>query len=114
MNMTFGFTTLTDFLSWIVVFAFTLKVLSTLFILIINKEMRDQPGWGPALWWVTKITPVVAVPCLIWIALLQGEASSAWLFFGLGLFVFVAVSLKVRERRTRIAKRISLGESAER
>ncbi|MCA1654517.1 MAG: hypothetical protein ABR588_02335 [Sphingomicrobium sp.] len=105
--MTFGFTTLIDVLSWIVVFALTLKVGATLIILIGNKEMRDQPGWGSTLWWATKTTPIVAVPCLIWIAMLEGDASLAWLFLALGLFVIVAVPLKIRQRRNRIAKRMS-------
>lgn len=105
--MTFGLTTLIDILSWIVVLSLGLKVMATLFVLIVNKEMRDQPGWGSALWWATKITPIIAVPCLIWIALLEGETGLAWLFLALGWFVIVAVPLKIRQRRNRIAKRTS-------
>lgn len=106
--MTFGFTTLIDVLSWIVVLTLGLKVIATLIVLIVDKEIRDQPGWGSALWWATKITPIIAVPCLIWIALLEGETSLAWLFFAVGLFVIVAVPLKIRQRRNRIAKRMSV------
>jgi hypothetical protein len=84
-----------------------LKVLATLIVLIINKEMRDQPGWGSTLWWVTKITPIIAVPCLIWIALLEHETNLVLLFIALGLFVIVAVPLKIWQRQKRIAKRIS-------
>ena len=43
--LTFGFSTLIDFLSWIAAFAIGLKVAATLFVLIVNKDMRDQPGW---------------------------------------------------------------------
>jgi hypothetical protein len=105
--LTFGFATLVDALSWAVVLTLGVKVIATLVVLIVNKEMRDQPGWGSALWWVTKITPIIAVPSLIWIALLEREAGLAWLFVGTGLFVMIAVPLKIRERRKRIAKRMS-------
>jgi hypothetical protein len=44
--------------------------------LIIDKELRDTSSWNTALWWDTKITPIIAVPCLIWIALLEGEGQS--------------------------------------
>lgn len=102
----FGFATLIDVLSWIVVLSLTLKVMATLILLIVNKEMRDQPGWGSTLWWVTKIAPIIAVPCLIWIALLEREAGLVWLFLALGLFVVVAVPLKIRQRQKRVAKRM--------
>lgn len=62
--MTFGFATLIDVLSWIVVVSLALKVIATPVLLIVNKEKRDQPGRGPTLWRVTKITPIIAVPCL--------------------------------------------------
>lgn len=105
--MTFGFATLIDVLSWIVVLSLTFKVMATLIVLIVNKEMRDQPGWGSTLWWATKITPIIAVPCLIWIALLERDTGLVWLFLALGLFVIVAVPLKIRQRQRRIAKRMS-------
>ena len=102
--MTFGFATLIDILSWIVVLSLALKVTATLVVLIVNKEKRDQPGWGSTLWWVTKITPIIAVPCLISIALLERETGLVWLFFALGLFVIVAVPLKIRQRQKRVSE----------
>lgn len=48
--MTFGFTTLIDVLSWVAALALGLEVVATSFVLIVNKEMRDRPGWGSALW----------------------------------------------------------------
>lgn len=104
--LTFGFSTLIDFLSWIAAFAIGLKVAATLFVLIVNKDMRDQPGWGSALWWVTKITPIVAVSCLICIALRQRDSALVWFYCAVGLFVVVAVPLKIRQRRNRIAARM--------
>lgn len=105
--LTFGFATLIDFLSWITAFAIGLKVMATLFVLIVNKDMRDQPGWGSALWWVTKITPIVAVSCLICVALLQRDTGLVWFYCAAGLFVVVAVPLKIRQRRNRIAARLA-------
>ena len=105
--LTFGFSTLIDFLSWLAALAIGLKVAATLFVLIVNKDMRDQPGWGSTLWWVTKITPIVAVSCLIWIALMQREAGLVWFYCAAGLFVIVAVPLKIRQRRNRIAARLA-------
>lgn len=104
--LTFGFSTLIDFLSWIAALAIGLKVAATLFVLIVNKEMRDQPGWGSALWWVTKITPIVAVSCLICVALLQHNTGLVWFYCAAALFVAVAVPLKIRQRRNRIAARM--------
>ena len=105
--ITLGFRTLANLLSWIVILALGSKVIATFIVLIVNKEMRDQPGWGSFLWWVTKVTPIIAVPCLIWLALLEGDADLVWLFLALGLFVAIAVPLKIRQRQNRIAKRAS-------
>ena len=104
---TFGFATLIDFLSWIIFLSLGLKVLATLYLMIVDKELRDSPGWGAALWWITKIAPIIAVPCLVWVTLLEGKTQSALAFFVLGLFVIVAVPLKIRQRRRRIGERIS-------
>ena len=105
--MTFGSSTLLDFLSWIVVLALGLKVVATLILLNVSKDVWDRPGWGAILWWSTKITPVIAVPCVIWITWLQGMTDQVWIFIALMLFVVVAVPLKIRQRRARIANRTS-------
>lgn len=105
--MTFGVRTLIDLLSWIVACLLCLKVVSTLIILIVDKQMRDRPGWGSMLWWTTKITPLVAVPCAIWIAVLEREAGLARLFIAVGLYVVIAVSLKIRQRRRRMARHMA-------
>ena len=105
--MTFGSSTLLDFLSWIVVLTLGLKVVATLILLNVSKDVWDRPGWGAILWWSTKITPVIAVPCVIWITWLQGMTDQVWIFIALMLFVVVAVPLKIRQRRARIANRTS-------
>lgn len=101
--MSFGFLTLIDFLSWVVVLTLGSKLVATLVLLSVSKDVWDRPGWGSILWWVTKITPVVAVPCAIWLAWLQGMTNQVWLFIAMMLFVVVAVPLKIRQRRNRMA-----------
>jgi hypothetical protein len=76
-------------------------------LLIVGKDMRDRPGWGAWLWWATKITPVIAVPCLIWLAWIQRVTDHMWALMAMMLFVVIAVPIKVRQRRNRIAGRVS-------
>ena len=103
--LTFGFSTPLDSLSWVVVLTLGLKVLATLILLNVSKDVWDRPGWGAVLWWSTKITPLIAVPCAIGIAWLQGMTDQIWIFVALMLFVVVAVPLKIRQRRARMAGR---------
>jgi len=107
--MTFGHSTVLDFLSWVVVLTLSLKVVATLALLSVGKEARDRPGWGGGLWWATKITPVIAVPCLIAIAWLRSMTGQAWVFAAMMVFVIVAVPLKIRRRQLRIANGASTG-----
>jgi hypothetical protein len=110
--ISFGFSTLMDFLSWVVIFTLGSKLVATVILLGAGKDVWDRPGWGAALWWVTKITPVIAVPCVIWLAWLQGLTGQLWLFVAMMLFVVVAVPLKIRQRRNRIANRMAADPSA--
>ena len=105
--MTFGFSTLLDLLNWVVAITLGLKVVATLILLSVSKEIWDRPGWGALLWWSTKITPVIAVPCVICIAWLQGMTDQVWIFVGMMVFVMVAVPWKIRQRRARLANRIT-------
>lgn len=107
--MTFGTSTLIDLLSWVVVSSLGLKLVATLILLTVSKEVRDRPGWGALLWWSTKVTPVIAVPCVIFIAWRQGLDDQVWIMAALMVFVVVAVPLKIRQRRSRIAARQSVG-----
>lgn len=100
----FGTESITDLLSWIIVVALGAKLVATVVLLAVDKTARDRPGWGTTLWWITKLTPVIAVPCLIWLALRDGDRDLLWLAIGLGVFVAVAVPLKIRQRRARIAR----------
>lgn len=103
--MTFGFSTLLDLLSWIVAVTLGAKVLATLILLNLDKSVWDQPGWGAIRWWSTKITPMIAVPCVMYLAWLQGMTDQVWIFVGLMAFIMVAVPLKVRQRKKRIDNR---------
>lgn len=100
--VSFGFSTQIDFLSWLIVLALGAKLIATLILLAVGKEKRDCPGWGATLWWITKLTPIIAVPCMIWLTWLQRMTNLFLLFLGLMLFVIVAVPFKVRKRWDRI------------
>lgn len=100
----FGFTTMIDFLSWTVILALGLKIVATVIVLLVDKDARDRPGWGSILWWTTKVTPVIAAPCLIWIAILEREDELVKLFLALTVFVLIAVPLAIRKRRRRMAE----------
>lgn len=100
----FGVTSILDLLSWIVMVALGAKVAATLIVLVVDKSARDRPGWGSILWWVTKLTPVIVVPCLAYIAVLQNDANLLHLSMLAGLFVLVAVPMAIRKRRTRIGQ----------
>ena len=99
----FGFSTWIDLLSWTIAVSLGAKVLATVIVLAVDRDARDRPGWGSILWWVTKVAPIVAVPCLIAIALLEHDRNLTWLSLALALFVVIAVPLVVRNRRRRIA-----------
>jgi hypothetical protein len=103
--MTFGFSTLLDLLSWIVAITLGSKLLGTLVLLNVSKDVWDRPGWGAVLWWSTKITPLIAVPCVIVIGWLRGMTDQIWIFATLMVFVLVAVPWKIRQRRARIVDR---------
>lgn len=103
--MTFGFSTLLDLLSWIVTVTLGATVLATLILLNFDNSVWDRAGWGGILWWSIKITPIIAVPCVICIAWLQGMTDQVWNFVGLMVFVMVAVPWTIRQRRARIADR---------
>ena len=105
--MTFGFSTVIDALSWVIVLTLGLKVVATLVLLSASSDLRDRSGWGASLWWATKITPVIAAPCFTWIALLQGIANLVWVGMAMMLFVVIAVPLKICQRRNRIAGQMS-------
>ncbi|CAM3240747.1 MULTISPECIES: hypothetical protein [Sphingomonas] len=104
MLFSFGFSAPIDMLSWVVALMLGAKLIATLVLLLVGRDVRDRPGWGPILWWVTKLTPIVAIPCAIAIALLQRQFDAALLFGAMALFVAIAVPLKVRQRQARIAR----------
>jgi len=110
--MTFGHSTLLNLLIWIAAVALGAKVLATLILLKFDKNVWDRPGWGSVLWWSSKITPIIAVPCLIYIAWLQRMTDQVLIFVGLMVFVMVAVPWKIRQRRARISDRANAESSS--
>lgn len=103
MIFSFGYSTLPDLLTWIVVLTLGAKAVATLILLLVGRDARDRRGWGTMLWWTTKLTPIVAIPCAIALALMQRQTDTALLFAAMAVFVAIAVPLKVRQRRNRLA-----------
>jgi hypothetical protein len=101
--MTFGLSTIIDLLSWATALLLGLKVAATILLLVRDKEGRFRSRWSAGLWWATKVTPLLAVPCLIAIALLQQRIGDAWAYGALMLFVVVAVPIVVWRRFWRVA-----------
>jgi len=72
-----------------------LKVGATIVLLRQDSE-RWLEGWvNASLWWSTRITPLVAVPCLIAIALIEHDGRDAWFFSAAMVYVLIAVPLTV-------------------
>jgi hypothetical protein len=99
----FGTSTSSDALSWVIVISLGAKVIATLILLVVDRERRDTPGWGSALWWVTKITPLIAVPAMIALAMSRRDTHLAWAFGALGVFALLAIFHRVRQRSRRMA-----------
>lgn len=96
--MRFGFSSLVDLLSWLAVASLALKAAATI-VLLRRDSGRRFEGWVNAgLYWSTKITPLVAVPCLIAIAMIEHDRRDAWGFAAVMVFVLVAVPLTVWRR----------------
>ncbi len=104
MLFSFGFSAPIDMLSWVVALMLGAKLIATLVLLPVGRNVSHRPGWGPIVWWVTKLTPIVAIPCAVAVALLQRQFDAALLFGAMALFVAIAVPLKVRQRQARIAR----------
>ncbi|WP_257550051.1 hypothetical protein [Sphingopyxis sp. DBS4] len=99
--MTFGFSTASDFLSWVVVALLGIKVVSTVVLLRRDKDTWFKSRRTAALWWSTKVTPILAVPCMIAIAVQQNRVSDAWGYGALMCFVLLAVPFIVWRRFVR-------------
>lgn len=97
--MSFGFSTIIDVLSWTAAILLAIKLAATI-ILLSRGERRDQPLVVP-LWWSTKIAPVIAVPCLIAIALIEHRTADLWAWSALMVFVAVMVPVMIWKRFAR-------------
>ena len=75
------------------------KLVATAILLRRNKQERLRSRSGRWLWWTTKLTPVVAVPCMIAVAVLRHRAADAAIYLGLLLFVLIAVPVMIWRNR---------------
>ncbi|MET0309611.1 MAG: hypothetical protein ABW023_12970 [Sphingomonas sp.] len=81
-----------------VVLLLGLKVVATVILLSRDRTRWFQTRSGAFLWWSSKITPLLAVPCMIAIANLQHRFADAWIYWGLMGFVALAVPMAVWSR----------------
>jgi len=75
-----------------------LKAVATVILLCRPPAARLADRRGLWLWWSTKITPVIAVPCLIAAALIEDDRGGLWVWSVMMVFVSVAVPIKVWQR----------------
>lgn len=97
-RMSFGFSSPTDLLSWVAIFLIGIKAMATAVLLRRESATRFDGASGIALWWATKIAPLLALPCLIAIALIQQRQGDLFVWSALMLFVLIAVPLMVWQR----------------
>jgi len=84
---------------WVVAIALlVLKLVATIILLLRPRATRLATTQGRWLWWATKITPVIAVPCLIVAALIEQDRTGLWVWSLMMVFVVVAVPLKIWQR----------------
>ena len=74
------------------------KLAATLILLPRSPEARLADRQGRLLWWATKITPLLAVPCLIAIAWIEQDRAGMLVYALLMVFVLVAVPLMAWRR----------------
>jgi hypothetical protein len=96
--MSFGFSSLIDLLSWLAVASLALKVAATIILLRRDGRRWFESPLNAALYWSTKITPLVAVPCLIAIAVIEHDRRDVWFFSAAMVYVLIAVPLTVWRR----------------
>jgi hypothetical protein len=88
-----------DSLLWTaVILLLGLKLVATLILLRRPPESRLADRQGRWLWWATKITPVLAVPCLIAAAWIEQDRAGMLVYPLLMAFVLVAVPLMAWRR----------------
>ena len=80
------------------------KLVATAILLRRDQKERLQSRSGRWLWWTTKLTPVVAVPCMIAVAVLQHRTTDAAVYKGLLLFVLVAVPVMIWRNRDELRR----------
>ncbi|HEX8468089.1 MAG TPA: hypothetical protein VF620_09830 [Allosphingosinicella sp.] len=96
--MTFGFASLTDLLSWTIAVLLGLEAAATIVLLRRDRRTWFETPSGTFLWWSSKVTPLLAVPCMILVALLAHRLADAWAYGALTVFVLIAVPLGVWNR----------------
>ncbi|MEP9359095.1 hypothetical protein [Sphingomonas sp. KR3-1] len=92
-----------DLLWTAVILLLGLKLIATMILLPRPRAERLADRQGVWLWWATKITPILAVPCMIAIAWIENDRGGLWVYPLLMVFVLVAVPVMVWRRFGRTA-----------
>ncbi len=103
-RVTFGFATTIDLLSWVIAALLGVKLVATLILLRRDPSVRLITRSGASLWWATKVTPLLAVPCMVLVAAIEHDAASFTIYSMLMLFVAIAVPAVVWRRFRRRAR----------
>ncbi len=94
--MTFGFSTAIDMVSWMVTMLLGAKLMATLVLLNVDRELWFANTRNLSIWWLTKISPLIAMPGLIALGRLQNDTHLTWAGTAFTIFVFIAVPIKIR------------------
>lgn len=73
---------------------------------VAGKDIRDQPGWGSGLWWLSKLTPYPAIASAITLAVMR-EHDAILPLSAMAVFIAIAVPLKIGQPRARMGRRRS-------
>lgn len=92
-----------DGLLWTaVILLLGLKVVATVLLLRRPAETRLATRQGRWLWWATKITPLLAVPCMIAAARIEQDRAGMLVYPLLMAFVLVAVPVMIWRRSDQL------------
>lgn len=75
--MPIGTSTYGDYLTWVAFLLLGVKLLSTFAILAIGRARWSVVWWANPVWWVSAISPVVALLCLATANYLDGQRGMA-------------------------------------
>lgn len=89
-----------NMLGWLIAGLLALKVIATVVLLRRDRQRRYTGKSAAWLWWTTKITPLIAAPAAVAMALAVDKIGDAWAYGAVTLFAYVAVPVQVWRRHS--------------